>query len=179
MIDVNKVPVIMDEQARGAKMVLLSELKDIHLSFSGFGVGEGDVISFPTADEVEANPRKYFKVMATYPGSKNKSGFVLVERNGKTDWLNLSVLSRQMYDADGNRQDIDEFRTMMRDRSQFQSDEDRVRYLLGKTIKGTSTISAYAPEFDRTTRQPVPGKWIEAKYVTIDVVSKPASQKKK
>lgn len=170
MIDITNIPSVFNEKGRNPKMVNLNALKDIHLSFSGYGLAEGEKVTFPTADELQKNPTKYIKVLDTYAGSTNKGALILVERtsaSGKkmTDWFNLSTLTRQANEADGTRINIDDFRADMR---AMHDDSERVQSLLGKTLVGNGTLNAYAPEFNRETRKPT-GNYVESSYVTIDV----------
>ena len=179
MIDITNTPSVFNEKGRNPKMVSVNALKDIHLSFSGYGIQTGEKVTFPTSTELQQNPTKYIKILDTYAGSTNKGALILVERNngGKkmTDWFNLSILTRQAVEADGTRINIDSFRENMR---AMPSDAERVQALLGKTLVGSGTLEAYAPEFSRETRKPT-GNYIEASYVTIDVEEAAPTSKKK
>ena len=173
MIDINNTPSVFNESGRKPKFVGINALKDLHLSFSGYGIATGEKVTFPTAADLEKNPTKYFKVLDTYVGSPNKSGLVLVERTnaaGKkfTDWFNLSTLSRQATEEDGTRIDIDDFRAEMRT---MHDDAERVTSLLGKTIVGGEIAHLFGPKFDRETRKPT-GDYIPADYVTISIEKK-------
>lgn len=171
MIDINNVPTVFNEAGRKPKFVGIDALKDLHVSFSGYGIADGETITFPTKEELSANPNKYIKVLDTYPGSPNKGALVLVSRNNKrTGWFNLSTLSRQAYDADGQRVDIDDFRTEMR---AMNDDKERLESLLGCTIKGSGISSLYARDFDRETRKPL-DTYSEFDYVIIEKVAKAA-----
>lgn len=174
MIDINNVPTVFNEAGRKPKFVGIDALKDIHVSFSGYGIADGETITFPTKEQLAANPNKYIKVLDTYPGSPNKGALVLVDRNGRTGWFNLSTLSRQAYDADGQRVDIDAFRTEMRG---MNDDKERLESLLGCTIKGAGSVSLYARDFDRETRKPL-ATYSEFDYVQIERVAKAAPKGK-
>lgn len=182
MIDVNSDPKIFGETPdRKSQYVGLDALKDVHISFNGYGVAEGEKVTFPTQEQVDAAPKRFFKTMKATPTSQNKSAFCKVERQmpgkaARTSWLNLSVLTRQALDEYGNRIDaIDNFRAEM---SEFNDDAERVSHLLGKTIVGTGTISGYRRVFDRDTHKPT-DQVEECNYVTIDYVEEPAPAKPK
>lgn len=166
--NLTKVPSIFNSKDRNVKSEGLNALKDIHVSFNGYGLAEGEQVTFPTEAEIKANPTAFIKTMDTYRGSQNRSAlFLVLDGNGKQRWFNLSVLSRQMnIDDMGTRGDIDPFRTKMRT---MNDDLERIEYLYGKTIKGVSTINGYAPIFG-DDRRPT-GQYKEAKYVQIEEVS--------
>ena len=165
---------------RKASYVVLDALKDTHVSFNGYGIAEGEKVTFPTQQELEANPKKYFKTMKATPTSTNKSAFCKVSRQmpgkeARTSWFNLSTLTRQAYDENGKRLTIDEFRAEM---AEYNDDAERMQHLLGRTIIGTGEIQAFRRDFDRDTRKPL-DTVSEAPFVTIDYFEEPAPAKPK
>lgn len=186
MINVNNAPSIFGETPnRRSTYVGLDALKDQHVSFNGYGIGEDDIITFPTREQFDVAPKKFIKTIPTYEKSKNLSVLFLVDRNGRESWLNLSVLTRQGYVADGTddngdvkykREDIDEFRKDMR---AMNDDKERVEWLFGKQIMGSTPRTMFAPEFGRdpqnveTYRKPL-GTYSEYDYVTLEVADTPA-----
>lgn len=182
MIEINNAPSIFGEtKNRRSKYVGLDALKDSHVSFNGYGIAEDEIITFPTREEFDQNPTKYIKTIPTYEGSTNNSALFLVDRNGRTGWLNLSVLTRVAYEPDQTdpdkfvRVDIDDFRKEMR---LMNDDKERVESLFGKQLKGGQPVTLWAPEFGRDKtkenyRKPT-GNYDTASYVTIEVADAPA-----
>lgn len=143
-------PAVFNEEGRNSKYVGLDGLKGIHVSFSGYSIADGEKILFPSDKDLEKNPTKFIKVMATRKGSTNKSALIRCNRiaPGATEahesWFNLSVLSREKYDAEGKRSGVDAFRDEMRS---LADDSERVSKILGKQLIGTGIESAYAVRF--------------------------------
>ena len=171
----SKAPKIFNEKALGASWVGIDALKDVHVSFNGYGIADGETLHFPTAEMLQKSPKSFIKVMATTAGSKNKSALVRVirENNGVTrdSWVNMSMFSRMANTEDGERMFIDEARELL---APMNDDSERLTYLLGKKVTCTGEIEAFGPKFDRDTRQLVrdeEGKvvYIPAKYKTISI----------
>lgn len=184
MIEINNAPSIFGEtKNRRSKYIGLDALKDSHVSFNGYGIAEDEIITFPTRAEFDKNPGKYIKQIPTYEGSTNNSALFLVDRNGRTGWLNLSVLTRVAYEPDPQnpgeytRVDIDDFRKEMR---LMNDDKERVEFLFGKQLKGGAPELLWAPEFGRdandakTYRKPTGNYKENVPYVTITVADIPA-----
>lgn len=165
MINLDNVPTVFNEAGRNSRWAGLDELKQVHIAVSGYSIKVGEEITFPTAEDLEKNPKKYIKVMDARKGSPNKTALLLVDRNGRNSWFNLSVLSRTAYDDRGNIIDIDPLRADMR---AMNDDYERVNALLGKTLRGVDTLHAYQRKFDPDTRKPL-DEYIEADYVQIEV----------
>lgn len=189
MIAVNEAPSIFGEtKTRKSRYVGLDALKDSHVSFNGYGIAEDEIITFPTREEFDANPNKFIKVIPTYEGSSNNSALFLVDRNGRTGWFNLSVLTRQAYEPDERdpekfvRVDIDDFRASMR---LMNDDKERVESLFGKQLKGGAPVMLWAPEFGRdkndpkTYRKPTGEYTDNVAYVTIEVADAPVVEEAK
>lgn len=185
MIEINNAPSIFGEtKNRRSKYVGLDALKDSHVSFNGYGIAEDEIITFPTRAEFDKNPGKYIKQIPTYEGSTNNSALFLVDRNGRTGWFNLSVLTRVAYEPDPQnageytRVDIDDFRREMR---LMNDDKERVEFLFGKQLKGGAPELLWAPEFGRdandakTYRKPTGNYKDNVPYVTITVADIPAA----
>lgn len=166
MINLDNVPAVFNEAGRNSRWAGLDELKQVHVAVSGYSIKVGEEITFPTVEDLEKNPKKYIKIMDARKGSQNKTALILVERNGRNSWFNLSVLSRAAYDESGNTIDIDPLRADMR---AMNDDGERITTLLGKTIRGVDILHAYQRKFDSDTRQPL-NEYIEADYVQIEVV---------
>lgn len=145
-----KAPKIFNENRLGAKWAGIDALKDIHVSFNGYGIAEDEKVHFPTAEMIAKAPTSFVKIMATREGSKNKSAFVRVirEKDGITreSYVNMSMFSRVAYTENGERVMIDDARTNL---CAMNDDAERLSYLLGKTVSHTGTMDAYGPKFDR------------------------------
>lgn len=188
MIEINNAPSIFGEtKNRRSKYVGLDALKDSHVSFNGYGIAEDEIITFPTREEYDQNPGKYIKTIPTTddPKNANVSALILVDRNGRTGWFNLSTLTRVAYEPDPQnpgdykRTDIDDFRKEMR---LMNDDKERVEFLFGKQLKGGAPEMLWAPIFGRdasdakTYRKPT-GEYKEnVPYVTITVADIPATE---
>lgn len=186
MIEINNAPSIFGEtKNRRSKYVGLDALKDSHVSFNGYGIAEDEIITFPTREEYDQNPGKFIKTIPTYDGSPNNSALILVDRNGRTGWFNLSVLTRIAYEPDPQspgdykRTDIDDFRKDMR---LMNDDKERVEFLFGKQLQGGQPVMLWAPEFGRdkddakTYRKPTGDYKENVPYVTITVADIPATE---
>ncbi len=166
MINLENVPAVFNEAGRNSRWAGLSELKEVHIAVSGYSIKVGEEITFPSADDLNKNPKKYIKILDARKGSQNKTALILVERNGRNSWFNLSVLSRTAYDDRGNIVDIDPLRAEMR---LMNDDCERATSLLGKTLRGADVLHAYQRDFDPDTRQPK-DTYSEADFVQIEVV---------
>ena len=124
-------------------------LKDKHVSFTGYGMNDGEIVVF--GDSAFYDKPGTIKFVPTYAGSRNESALVLVTRikgdRRKTDWFNLGTLSRTMNQADGKSVAIDEFRQTMID---LGNDEARLEAVAGKAIAITGSVDGYVPKFHRT-----------------------------
>lgn len=127
----------------------LDSLKGSHVSFQGYGISEGETVTFASIESYDKTPGS-IKRVPTYPGSTRISILVQVQRtmNGvsKDSWLNLGVLTRTKNGADGKSSPVDDFRANM---IALDDDAARLAALAGKSIMGTSTIRAYRPCFER------------------------------
>ena len=161
-------PTMFQSKELGAQFVKLDACKGKGASFNGYGIAEGEEITFPTLEQL--NSGEYIVKRKTYPGSKNEGYCVRVWRkddHGERDsYFNVSQLVRQAYTADGVRFDVDEFHTSMR---LIPDIEERVAELAGKTIKGVGTLDAYSPKFDEK-RQIVRDTWVPAKFTQIEII---------
>ena len=150
--DLNKVPTMYLQNGltkANVKNGSKTALKDKHVSFTGYGISNAEIIVF--GDSSFYDKPGTIKFVPTYPGSRNESALVLVTRvNGdtrKTDWFNLGILSRQMNRADGKSIAIDDFRQQMID---LGNDEARLEAVAGKAITVTGSVDGYVPKFNRT-----------------------------
>ena len=173
--DINNAPAILNEKDRNFSFQKIDALKGLHVSFSGYSIADGEEVYFPTAEQLEAHPNKFIKIGVTQKGSTNKSALIRVNRKSAGSdeayegWFNLSVLSRNAYDAEGRRIQIDDFRAQM---NLLNDDQDRVLVCLGKKLVGTGVMSAYAPKFvDRKPALDEDGKRIyePAEFVTVSL----------
>ncbi len=150
--DLNKVPTMYLQSGLSKSNVKngsKTALKDKHVSFTGYGISNDEVVVF--GDSAFYDKPGTIKLVPTYPGSRNESALVLVTRvkgdHKKTDWFNLGTLSRTMNQADGKSIAIDEFRQTMID---LGNDEARLEAVAGKAITVTGSVDGYVPKFNRT-----------------------------
>ena len=171
----SKAPKIFNEKNLNASWVGIDALKDVHVSFNGYGIADGETLHFPTEEMLKKAPKSFIKTMATTPGSKNKSALVRVirENNGVTrdSWANMSMFSRMANTEDGERVFIDEARELL---APMNDDSERLTYLLGKKVTCSGELNAYGPKFDRDTRKLVRDDegnivYIPAVYKTITI----------
>jgi len=139
--------------ARGASSI--SALKNTHVSFNGYGIKEGDSVTFTSFEEYTAKAGDLIKIMPTYAGSANSTCVVLVwdENKKQTRWLNMSLFGRSYVNKTTSER---EFPDKVRETTgPMAEDYERLQYLAGKTIScvGTDTTSYTSPVFDRDTHQ--------------------------
>lgn len=167
MIDISKAPTIF--KANGTTVSdfpSLDALKDIQVSFNGYGIAVDESIEFASLEEYNKNFKKMVKKTSRKTGNNQTSTgcLVMVLRNGKESWFNMGTLTRQANNEDGSRLEIDDFHKMMRE--DFADVKARLEYLAGKTIKGISELEAWGPKFENGVR--VPDTYVDRKYVTIE-----------
>ncbi len=150
--DLNKVPTMYLQNGltkANVKTGTKSALKNKHVSFTGYGMNDDEIVVFASSEFYD-KPGS-IKFVPTYPGSRNESALILVTRvkggRKKTDWFNLATLSRTMNQADGKSVAIDEFRQQMID---LGNDEARLEAVAGKAIAITGSVDGYVPKFNRT-----------------------------
>ena len=150
--DLNKVPTMYLQSGltkANVKNGNKAGLKDKHISFTGYGMNDDEIVVF--GDSSFYDKPGTIKFVPTYAGSRNESALVLVTRvkgdRRKTDWFNLGVLSRTMNQADGKSIAIDEFRQTMID---LGNDEARLEAVAGKAITITGSVNGFTPKFNRT-----------------------------
>ena len=150
--DLNKVPTMYLQSGltkANVKNGNKTGLKDKHISFTGYGMNDDEIVVF--GDSAFYDKPGTIKFVPTYAGSRNESALVLVTRvkgdRRKTDWFNLGVLSRTMNQADGKSIAIDEFRQTMID---LGNDEARLEAVAGKAITITGSVNGFTPKFNRT-----------------------------
>ena len=150
--DLNKVPTMYLQSGltkANVKNGNKAGLKDKHISFTGYGMNDDEIVVF--GDSAFSDKPGTIKFVPTYSGSRNESALVLVTRvkgdRRKTDWFNLGVLSRTMNKADGKSIAIDEFRQTMID---LGNDEARLEAVAGKAITITGSVNGFTPKFNRT-----------------------------
>ena len=150
--DLNKVPTMYLQSGltkANVKNGNKAGLKDKHISFTGYGMNDDEIVVF--GDSEFYDKPGTIKFVPTYSGSRNESALVLVTRvkgdRRKTDWFNLGVLSRTMNQADGKSIAIDEFRQTMID---LGNDEARLEAVAGKAITITGSVNGFTPKFNRT-----------------------------
>lgn len=173
-------PVMYTQNGVTASTGIRDSLKGSHVYFNGYGIDVNETVTFGTIEEydIDGNIQK----VPTYQESIRYSVLVRVipTQNGvvKDSWFNMSVLSRQMNEADGTSKAIDPFREKMID---LVDDYQRLIALAGKSIIGTGIANAFRPKFEMTidmwgrpvlkvlknedgTRQMEP-----AQYVTVEI----------
>lgn len=175
---VTKAPQLYGESADWkSTFVDLDALTGSNVSFNGYGIAEGEMITFPTEEEIKKFGKKLFKTRTTSRTSNRKTGFALVTRvkNGKSNvnWFNLGSLGRQANQADGTRYYLNEF---MQEMAELPDDAARVRALVGKTIVGGETVSAFGPEFDKGTRELIPDSYVAREYVPVELVGEAVAE---
>lgn len=150
-----------------AQAVTIDAAKGIGTSFNGYGIAEGETITFPTMEQLESG--EFLIKRKTSPKSKRWGLCVRVIREDaygeRESYFNLSQLERMMYlDKEGkNRVHIDDVRAEM---SKLPDHVARAIAMAGKKIKGIDTKDGYAPEFKDGAR--VPGGFVEAKFTVIE-----------
>jgi len=143
----------------------IDALKDAGISFSGYGLADGETIIFHTEEEMGAvtNEKGECEYVVTFKqeGQKNPTFLVLVKKeNGGTRWFNMNTLTREGRDAECNREDIDDFRTEMR---AMNDHGERLRALYGAKLTGSGTKKMYTQKFGddpsdpETYRKPIRG----------------------
>lgn len=149
----------------------IDHAKDCGISFSGYGLADGESVVFYTAEEFAAatDPKTkdckyivYFKA----EGAKNETMLVLVKdaNTGRQRWFNMNTCTREAREADGTRIDIDDFRKEMR----LMADHgERLRALFGATLVGSGIEELYTQDFGED-RMPIKGSFSGYKFVKIE-----------
>lgn len=145
--------------------------KDCGISFSGYGLAEGESIIFYTEAEMAAVTDKKTKdcdyiVFFKSEGARNETMLVLVKdaNTGRQRWFNMNTCIREAREADGTRVDIDDFRSEMRS---FADHSERLRALYGATLTGIGTLDAYTQAFGED-RMPIKDQFDPYKFVQIE-----------
>lgn len=167
------VPSVFNSKALNTKSGSLAALKNVHQAFQGYSISEDEKVTLPSWQEIEKSPASFLKEQDARVGSRNKTMLVRVIRTkgsvSKESWLNLSVLSRQCNDAEGNRTYPDELREVL---ASMDSDYERLQYVAGHTLVATGSIDAYRPIFeDGAVKRDEDGErmYESASYVTIEM----------
>jgi hypothetical protein len=149
----------------------IDHAKDCGISFSGYGLADGESIVFYTAEEMAAVTDKKTKdceyiVFFKSEGAKNETMLVLVKdaNTGRQRWFNMNTCVREAREADGTRVDIDDFRKEMRS---MNDHGERLRALYGATLTGVGVLEAYTQKFGED-RMPIKGEFEEYKFVQIE-----------
>ena len=140
MKKINELPVLSGEAQRPKTQVPLSSLKG-NSNLGGYSARVGDVIEFPdTIEDVQAF------VQAVRPGSSIVRHVIVVKRNGHLDYFSPSYLARR----DIHGQVVDS--AFAKKMAAFDSDEARIKALIGHTIKcvGIANITTFV--FDNGVR---------------------------
>lgn len=145
--------------------------KDCGISFSGYGLAEGESVVFYTAEEMAAVTNKKtgdcdYIVFFKTEGARNETMLVLVKdaNTGRQRWFNMNTCIREAREADGTRINIDDFRAEMRS---YADHGERLRKLYGATLSAYGTLDAYTQKFG-DDRKPIQGEFDEYKFVQIE-----------
>lgn len=149
----------------------IDHAKDCGISFSGYGLAEGESVVFYTAEEFAAvtdsktKDCKYIVYFKT-EGAKNETMLVLVKdaNTGRQRWFNMNTCTREAREADGTRINIDDFRKEMRSMADHG---ERLKALFGATLTGVGVLDAYTQKFG-DDRMPIKDEFEEYKFVQIE-----------
>lgn len=149
----------------------IDHAKDCGISFSGYGLAEGESVTFYTAQEMaEVTNKKTgdcdYIVFFKTEGARNETMLVLVKdaNTGRQRWFNMNTTIREAREADGTRVNIDDFRTEMRS---LADHGERLKRLQGATLTATGVLEAYTQKFGED-RKPIQGEFEEYKFVQIE-----------
>lgn len=147
-----KIPVLPVRNGFTPKELDANGFKGSGVGMTQFGVAVGDVIEMP---ETEADLKGYaIPIRKGDPDSPQQRVFLAL-KNGAPAWVGMTVLTRRDY----KMQPTDPVTTFCKD---AQSDYDRLKLVLGKTIKCTSTVDVEETVFeagqptDKTVVKPRP-----------------------
>lgn len=121
-------------------------------TFSGYGLAEGESITFFTRKEMEDSTHSngecdYILFVKREDDDKNETMLVLVkDSKGFQRWFNMNCLLSSMYDSKGNEVVLDEFRRIM---SSFKNNRERLDFLYGATIIGIKKVNGYSKYGER------------------------------
>jgi hypothetical protein len=149
----------------------IDHAKDCGISFSGYGLAEGESIVFYTAEEMAAVTNKKtgdcdYIIFFKTEGARNETMLVLVKdaNTGRQRWFNMNTCVREAREADGTRIDIDDFRKEMRSMSDHG---ERLRALYGATLVGSGIEDLYTQDFG-DDRKPIKDSFSPYKFVQIE-----------
>lgn len=144
-------PAILNEAECKYSFQPIDSLKGLNLESTGYSIAVGEEVSFPTLKQIQDHPRRFLKIGATRKGSTNKRALMLVQRKiqgsdeGYLGWFNLSVLSRCMFDKDGNKHPVDVERARMLD---LPDDYSRAMAAVGKKVIGCGVTCGFGIAFE-------------------------------
>lgn len=138
--DVKDFPVIPSIGGREVKSATLKDLENKGVSLVTYGVNDGDVIVFPeTEDQIEIKQRQ------VRPGTDAYEMLLKVIRNGKGSWLSVGALNRR----DNKFKPVHPVAESLQD---CANDAERVKAMLGTTIKGNGMVEYTRTKFEGGVR---------------------------
>lgn len=130
-IKFSDLPAFPKVKGQEVKPLTLNDVKNTGLSNTGGGINEGDVIEFENSVE-----EMTFIQRPIRPNSDRMMYMVGVLKNNKPAWLSLGVLTRRFNTESGAMPTCEFTKEMLT----FNNNEERLKHLAGKKIKGTSRV---------------------------------------
>lgn len=161
-IDVAKLnEMLKDRKGRPVERNLnLEALKDSGVAFASYGINEGDVIQFPTEDDL---------AIFAQPVRQNgtaKQYMIGVIRNGENSILSLGSLRA----TDKDRKAYGKVAEELTDASRFSDDMDRVKHLFGKTIKCTHMVTGKVGKWDTVNNRTSTTEFVDRNFASCEYV---------
>lgn len=159
-LNVKDLPSIMQRPGMEVTPVSLDEVKNTGVGLTQSGIAVGDVIEFEDRFEDMVITKQPIRA-----GSDRYNYRVLVSRNGKNAWLSLGTLTRRYNDEQNGVTPTCKFTEEM---NKMENNEERLRALAGKKIKGVSSKNLRYQKFDRQTGVMLEGQFEERATTLIE-----------
>lgn len=149
----NLAPAISGAKTRKVIESSIDKLSESGIAFASYGVKDGEYIHFPeTMDDLRIVSQQVRE------GSTSMSDLICVARGKQADgsdakvgWFSVASLRRQ----DINNVGIDEVSKQML--NDYSNDKDRIITMMGKSIKGTGSVTYNTQKFG-DNRRPLTGQ---------------------
>ena len=135
-----EIPALVGRNGAKVEAVNRELLKTTGIPFSGAGMAKGDTVEMPeTWEDVQ------IQRVEVRPNSNSWDYRILVVKNGKLDWVSLGFLNR----TDKDRKPVHPVAEAL---NPMHDNDERVGFLLGKTILAPETITYQRQKFDNEGR---------------------------
>jgi hypothetical protein len=152
-LSINDAPVVKSSSKN--REVVVVELKDLTSTGTNgyqYGLSEGSIFEFP-------NTLEDCQIIGNPVGEKGMDYLILGLKDGQSGWLSFSCLRRK----DVNNNFIGEVSQSL---SKCSNDLERLKKMVGKTIKGSGSIKYFTAKFDKDGNRT--GEMVEKTVTNIE-----------